>query len=97
MVFNKRLPLYLAGLLLVLLVLWLEYYALPLAAIWLVARLHRESWQDRIPWVAVVAIALAIAMIWAHTFEEKVKWTFIFIFMTLIQAIFDRFFRKSNA
>ena len=95
--FKKRLTQYLAGLLLVLLVLWLEYYALPLAAIWLIVRWRKESRIDRLLWVAVVAIALAITMIWAHAFEEKVKWTFIFIFMTMFQLILDRFLRKSNA
>ena len=83
-----------AYLIIVLLVLWLEIYALPLAIVWLIARWRHVSRADKISMIAGIAVIYAIVYLFARSYSDKLDWTFIFVLLAVLSPLFDRLNRK---
>jgi 4-amino-4-deoxy-L-arabinose transferase-like glycosyltransferase len=92
---NQLLLLY-VFLLLVLLVLWLEIYALPLVILWLIARWRKDSRPDRISMIVGFAAAYAIVYLFVGSVSEKVEWTIILIIVAALTPALNRFNFKRN-
>jgi|GEM_PF-780164 di/tricarboxylate transporter len=84
-------------LLLVLLVLWLEIYALPFVILWLVARWRKDSRFEKIAAILGLVVVYAIVHLFVDSDLEKVDWTIIFIFLALLTPVISRLARKRNA
>ena len=80
--------------LLSLLILWIEFYAVPLAVIWLIVRWRKDTWPERIFYIAGLAVIFAVAHVSDESAHEKMDRSIVVFIVALLAPVVSRLTRK---
>jgi len=91
---KNRLLLHAGLMVLAWLVVWLVLRAIPIVALWLIARWRKDPWPEKLLLVAALAVIYAVVHFAGYSAEEKLNLSFVIFIVALLAPVIGRLTRE---